>query len=298
MLISVQEKVRRRGIWHGEAKLLRKDNSKFDARMVATNVLGADDNPAGMVLVIRDVSAAKRLEDQKSRFIATASHELRTPITNVKTRLYLIEKQPEKLQDHLEVISSVTDRMQKLVEDLLDISRFENGAIILNHLEVVLQDMIEDVIKVQAPEATDKGLNILADMPTEAIYVRVDQSRMTQVITNLITNAIHYTPEDGEITITLTTEEEIQQNIRHYYAVIKVRDTGIGISQDALDNVFKPFFRVNEYQSGAGLGLSIAKEIVKLHEAEIMVESEEGVGTCFTVKLEISSSDPITDRRE
>ena len=291
MLMSVQDKVRHLGIWHGEAKLTRRNGNHFDARMVATSVLGADDNPAGMVLVIRDVSTAKRLENQKSRFIATASHELRTPITNVKTRLYLIKRQPEKLQDHLAVIAAVTDRMHKLVEDLLDVSRFDHGTIILDYQEVVLQDLIGDVIKVQEPEAINKGLNMLVDMPPGDIFVQVDRARMTQVITNLITNAIHYTAKNGEITINLTAKEEFRQNIRHHYAVIEISDTGIGISTDAIDNVFKPFFRVNEYQIGAGLGLSIAKEIIELHEAEMTIESAENKGTSFTIKLDISAHD-------
>lgn len=279
-----REQVMRQGIWQGEIKMGRKDGDGFDAKMVMTVVAGTDGYPAGWVMVVRDVSAEKRLEEQKARFIATASHELRTPITNLKTRLYLIKRQPEKLEQHLDVMTLVTDRMRKLVDDLLDISRFEHNIISLELSEVHLQALVDAVVRVQSPEAALKSITINEQLPDTPLYVIADESRLWQVITNLITNAINYTPENGTIHV-MADVTESHDGYASQYVSVAVQDTGIGIPPDLLPQVFKPFFRVNDYSSGMGLGLSITKEIVEMHRGEISVESEVNKGTCFIVKL-------------
>lgn len=285
---EMQEGIAQQGIWHGDVKMGRKDQSSFDAKLVTTLVLGPDGYPTGTVLVIRDVSAEKRLEEQKARFIATASHELRTPIANLKTRLYLIKRQPEKLEQHLEVLTFVTDRMQKLVEDLLDISRFEHNIISLEKKEVDLQALVSSVIQVQRPEATIKNITINEFLSSDRLLITADESRMAQVITNLITNAINYTPEGGRIDVEVTADTDVANDSSQRYGYVRVCDTGIGIPAELVPQVFKPFFRVNDYSSGMGLGLSITKEIVELHRGEILVESEVNQGTCFVVKLPLS----------
>jgi PAS domain S-box-containing protein len=280
-MIAIKEKVLRQGLWHGEIKITPRNGPTFDAKWVTTLVSGMDHEPAGVVTVLRDISAEKRLEAQKARFIATASHELRTPITNLKTRLYLIEKQPEKLSNHLHVMSSVTDRMRKLVDDLLDISRFEHGIIALQPERIHLQELIESVVQIQKPEAESKKIDLRIKMPDTPMEIWADRSRMTQVITNLMTNAINYTAQDGRVEI----EMSVAAGGARDYALLKVRDTGIGIPRDLLPDVFKPFFRIHDYNAGMGLGLSIAREIIEMHEGEISVASQVNRGTVFTVRL-------------
>ncbi len=277
LIMDIMETTNRQRMWRGELLIEAQDGEPFDAQLVMTMVPNQDGYPIGTVTVIRDISAEKRLEQQKARFIATASHELRTPITNLKTRLYLISKQPEKLNDNLEVLTLVTDRMQKLVDDLLDVSRFEHNIIELKREPVEIQKLITDVVRIQEPEAVHKHIEIKADLPSDQIIIKADESRLSQVITNLITNAINYTPEGGTIRIAaIPTPQQIE---------INVQDTGIGIPSDLVSQVFQPFFRVSDYTSGMGLGLSITREIVALHGGQINVSSEQNVGTIFSITL-------------
>src|SRR5690606_6267134 len=118
-----------KGYWRNDIRLLRKDGSEFDSVIITTRVNGLSSGVTGAVRVIRDISREKALQQQKERFVAHASHELRTPITNLKTRLYLMRRQPDRVEEHMRVLEQVTDRMKRLVEDLLDISRFERGVI-------------------------------------------------------------------------------------------------------------------------------------------------------------------------
>jgi PAS domain S-box-containing protein len=271
--------------WRGELRLRCKDDVEFDAALTITQVrhAGANDED-GTVTIFRDISQEKALQAQKDRFIANASHELRTPLANIKTRLYLVRRQPEKLDLHLQVLERVTDSMTDLIENLLDVSRFERGIISLTPRPVILQDLIREVITIQQPEAEGKNITMSAALPENPLVVSADSQRLTQVVTNLLTNALNYTPMGGQVVVELDEEpgEETQQ------AVIRVRDTGVGIPDEAKSQVFEPFFRTNETAStGTGLGLTIAQEIIERHGGTIEVESEVGKGSTFIVKLDL-----------
>jgi PAS domain S-box-containing protein len=282
----------RDGIWRQEATMYRKNGEKFDANIVTTAVKGTDDQTVGAVTVIRDISAEKRLEAQKTRFIANASHELRTPLTNLKTRLYLIKRQPLKIEDHLGVMSDVVEWMRRLVDDLLDVSRFEHGLIPLSREETVIQEIIHAVIEQQQPEAINKRISIAETAPQGSITVMIDPIRITQVVTNLVTNAINYTPDGGRIDV----ETKLDQAD---WLIFEVKDTGIGIPEHLLPDVFKPFVRVGEHNTskGTGLGLSISKEIIEAHGGEILVSSAVGDGTTFIVKLPLNLPEDVEETR-
>lgn len=288
-LRQIQDRILRFGLWQDEVRLRRKDGQFFDASLVITGVTHGDDEIAGAVIVMRDISAEKQLEAQKTRFIATASHELRTPITNIKTRLYLLQKRPDTLEKHMPVLTAVTERMRKLVDDLLDVSRFEHGVITLRLAPLRLEELVREIVDTQIPEAEKRLLKVAYHAPSEPIMVMADAERIAQVITNLLTNAINYTPEGGKISVNL---RYITQKMGNDFVALDVRDTGIGIPKNLLHDIFKPFFRVSDYNTGTGLGLSITKEIVELHGGLITVDSEEAEGTCFTVELPL-----ITDKQ-
>jgi PAS domain S-box-containing protein len=277
--LDMYQTIQQEGIWRGKTQLQRSDGTLFDGSIITTNVPNFDGSSIGWVTVLRDVSQETRLEEQKKRFIAIASHELRTPLTNIKTRLYLIRRQPERLAEHLDVMEGVTDRMRKLVEDLFDVSRFEHGIIPLRPEMIGLQNLIYNVIDLQTPEAERKNISLEFDLGDDPLYAMVDPPRITQVMTNLVTNAIHYTPAGGTVVVTTETEGD--------EVVISVRDTGVGIPETWFEQIFKPFFRGHEHSTGAGLGLSITREIVELHGGHISVESAVGVGTCFQVRLRL-----------
>lgn len=272
------------GIWEGELRLRHKDGHEFDAALIVSQVRNTAGEIVGAVTVIRDISQQKALQQQKDRFIANASHELRTPLANLKTRLYLLRHQPEQAVRHLEILDRVVNNMSELIESLLDVSRFERGVIALNRHPVVLQDLLNEVITIQQAEAERKQIALSVSLPAVPLTAHIDPHRMAQVFTNLIVNAINYTPEGGQIAIEMACTDSAQKP----RAVVRVRDSGVGIHADLLDQVFEPFFRAHEGAvTGAGLGLTIAREIVRLHGGEIWVESEPGRGSVFSVALDV-----------
>ncbi len=271
-------------LWRGEAVLMRKDGSLFNAALTFTALTDENNELIGSVIVIRDITEEKRLAAQKAAFVANASHELRTPLTNIITRLYLLRHQPDNLNQHLDVLERVAARMQNLVADLLDVSRFERGVISVRRRDVSLQELIEEVIQTQQPEAQQKNISLTSRLPSEVVQVYADPDRLVQVIVNLTVNAINYTPAGGRVSIELATEDDRM-------AVLRVWDTGVGIAPDNVAHVFEPFFRVNEATiPGTGLGLSISKAIVELHGGSLAVESTPQVGSTFTVRLPLSET--------
>lgn len=280
-LADLSHHLRTEHIWRGDTKLLTKDGRILDVGLSISLVSDPTEEPIRAVMVVRDISEEKALNLRKSRFIAIASHELRTPITNLNTRLYLIHRQPEKTEEHLKIIEEVVNRMHRLVEDLLDIARFEQGAVGLRLARVDLRDLINQVVQLQQAESVLKNINLNVDVPPGSIYTVLDSNRITQAITNLLINAINYTPQDGSVTLKLVKEVDTG------FAVISVTDSGIGIAPEYIQHVFEPFFRIEDEVKGTGLGLSIVKEIVNLHGGEIDVTSEPGKGSCFKIRLPI-----------
>ncbi len=267
-------------IWQGRGPVRRKDGKIFDAHVILTRVDNQDGSPVGTVTILRDISQERALEKQKSLFVANASHELRTPITNLMTRLYLIRKQPSELETHLQILDEVARRMRTLVEDLLDHSRFERGVIPLEPKLLDVRQLVTQVINLQMAEAEKKHIDVSTRLPDQTLMSMVDPERMIQVITNLIINAIHYTPEGGQIQVVVDSHLS-NKDIEHI--TISVQDTGIGVPAALLPNLFKPFFRVSEKTKGTGLGLSIARDIVRAHGGDITVESVSGMGSRFIV---------------
>ncbi len=270
------------GQWQGELRVHRQDKSELEMSIRAW-LIRRDSHHVGSLLVLRDISQEKALQEQKNRFVSYASHELRTPLTNLTTRLYLLEKQPHRFSEHIQTIHRVTARMRRLVDDLLDTARFESGKIQLERDINVLQELIADVVATQRPEAERKHHLLSTHYPDFPLRASIDHDRMTQVLTNLIANAINYTPDGGRITVTLT-------KAAYDWAEICIEDSGIGIPADYLPKVFMPFVRAgNVQEKGTGLGLTIARQIVEQHNGEIRVESEPGKGSRFCVRLQLAS---------
>jgi PAS domain S-box-containing protein len=285
---AVEGTLARSQTWRGEIPLQRKDGGQFDAGITVSAVTRSDGQRIGRVELIRDISQEKELQEQKDRFIANASHELRTPLTNMRMRLYLAKKQPGTYHQHLPILEQIVERMQNLVDDLLDLSRFERGTFALMEEEVVLQDLIELVVMIQGPHAESKSIDLQINLPTTPLHILADSQRLTQVFTNLVANAINYTPEGGTIAIDTAVEHDRGQA----YAVVFVKDSGVGIDPAVLAHIFEPFFRGGQSDiDGTGLGLTISKEIIDLHGGQLLVESEPGEGSTFIVKLAMLSRD-------
>ena len=275
--------------WQGEMRLKRTDGRLLETHITLSRAASSQMCALGTMAIIRDITAEKTLQEQKDRFIANAAHELRTPLTNLKMRLYLLRRQPEAADDHLNVLEQVTRRMQALVEDLLDVTRFDRGLLTLDRQNVSLQALLEEVVEVQQPHLDQKHIQMQLALPETEVMVWADPERLIQVFTNLLVNAINYTESGGTIAFKLHCEAD--------HAVINVVDSGVGIPALMLPHIFEPFFRANlGTQRGTGLGLTISREIVQAHGGAISAQSEYGKGTTITVRLPLPK--PIdTDSR-
>jgi PAS domain S-box-containing protein len=273
------------GHWKGELRLRHKNGDVIDVGLTVSAIMDPDQSLRGLVTVFRDLSQQKTLDSQKKRFIANAAHELKSPISSIRSRLYLMRKTPERLADHLQIMDAVTDQLENLLEEMLDLSRFENGVMELNPTEIELVSFVRDNVLLQEAQAEGKDIWLIDRLPTPPLFVSMDRTRMMQVFSNLLTNAIKFTPEGGAVIIRVirgkpgTTDEG--------YSIIEVDDTGPGIPQEHLDHIFEPFYQVEKHAKGMGLGLSIIKEIIEMHGGRISVRSEVGKGTCFSVWLKL-----------
>jgi PAS domain S-box-containing protein len=262
-----------------ESQLVRADGTPLDVAITSTP-LPAFDGKRRRVIVVRDITQERMLARQRDYFFARASHELRTPLTNIMTRLYLIERAPEQTQRHLQVLNKVARNMLVLLNDLLTVARLESS-IPLNRQAIDLRVIAREVLDVQKPDADAKGIATSLDLPDCPVTVQADPVRINQALTNLVRNAVLYTPEGGWIRIRSCFDEDTGR------ALLIVSNSGAGIEAEHLPHLFDPFFRVTEGGAGAGLGLFITREILELHGGTVSVISKPGDETSFTLALAV-----------
>ena len=247
-------------------------------------IIGNNDVWKGIVVVFHDITELKKLEQMRKDFVANVSHELKTPITSIKgfseTLLDGAMDDPETLKSFLDIILKESDRLQSLIQDLLELSKIEKQGFQLFVEEVEVAGLIEDVIPILKEKAKPKDISLQADFESRGT-AEVDSYRLKQVFINLISNAIAYTPRGGNVSVTVQDDQD--------KVYVKVEDNGMGISQEELPRIFERFYRVDKARSrnsgGTGLGLAIVKHIIEAHEGDIEVESELEKGTTFTVTL-------------
>ena len=272
------------GIWQAPSKLNMKEGKELDVYVIGLP-LDAGLSNGQVLLLIRDNSQEKRLQAQKNTFVTNASHELRTPLSNIKNRLYLLRKQPEKLEEHVGVMDEMAAHMQQLLEEMLDIGRFERGLVMLDRDNAILQELVSEAVTTYQPRAARRSITLEPHLADQPIKVLVDHKRILQVVTNLISNAVNHTPQDGHIDVRV--EMDPNSNGRRL-ACVQVQDNGMGISQEMLAQIFQPFTNASMgLVSGTVLGLSLTKEIVELHGGDINVESDAKKGTLYTVRLPV-----------
>jgi PAS domain S-box-containing protein len=228
----------------------------------------------------------QQLDRLKSQFVADVSHELRTPLTVLSLKLELLERKPDKLDEHLSVLQKQVDQLTTLVGDILDISRLELGHDKVNFTEVDLNALTEQIVAAHSERAESAGLTLHLTTSVRVPLVRGERNQLAQVITNLLSNAIKYTVE-GTIEVRTGHDAEQQQ------AYVEVTDSGMGISAEDLPHLFERFFRGKPTGSlgipGTGLGLSIIKEIVDIHGGHIDIQSKLEQGSTFKVWLPYAS---------
>jgi len=248
----------------------------------------------GSVTVLQDISHLKELDKMKSEFIAMVAHELRAPLASVEQQLTVILNKmagevTAKQQQLLSRAKERTKGLLTLIKDLLDISKIEAGMMVQYKEPLSLQEVAQKVVDLMRTEAEAKKLDLQISAPSKLPLIGADRNSMEGIFTNLISNAIKYTPEGGKIEVTLSEESGFVKAV--------VSDTGIGIKKEDLPRIFDKFYRVKTAETrqivGTGLGLSIVKSIVDAHLGSISVESEEGGGTAFTVLLPKESNPSI-----
>jgi len=242
---------------------------------------------SGVLLVLQDVSAIRRLERMRSEFVANVSHELKTPITAVKgfaeTLLGGAVNDEETARSFLQIIFDESDRLNRLIGDILELSKIESRRVPLVFSPVEVDTFVHKSIKLMESEAVRKRIELSMNIEP-GLYVEADEDRLRQIIMNLLSNGINYTPEGGRVS--LKVEGLGDDHIR-----IQISDSGIGIPKKDLPRIFERFYRVDKARSrssgGTGLGLSIVKHLVELHKGTITVTSDVGVGSTFTIELPV-----------
>jgi signal transduction histidine kinase len=242
------------------------------------------------------------LDQMKNRFVSSASHELRTPLTSMVGYLELLlageaGELNDEQQHFLEIVSRNCDRLNRLVDDVLFVGRADSDRLTLEATQVDVGELVRGEIASQEAAARLKGIELRCDVRDDFPAITGDATRLTQVLDNLLTNAIKFTPAGGTVSATLTGDEE---QVR-----IAVADTGVGIPADEVPRVFDRFFRASTsaVASGTGLGLAIVQMIAKAHGGSVSVTSDVGVGTTFTVELPVhpAAATPImraTEQKE
>jgi len=256
------------------------------------------DEFAGVLLVLQDVSAIRRLERMRSEFVANVSHELKTPIAAVKgfaeTLLGGAVNDPDTAKSFLQIIYDESERLNRLIGDILELSKVESRRVPLQFSPVELGTFMEKTVELLASEAARKNIR-LESVVESGIYVEADEDRLRQIVMNLLSNGINYTPEGGRVTLKIEPVQSgrtaVGTDADYDHVRIWITDTGIGIPKKDLPRIFERFYRVDKARSrssgGTGLGLSIVKHLVELHKGTITVESTVGVGSTFLIELPV-----------
>ena len=248
---------------------------------------GAGEDERGVIAVIHDITEQRKLEDARREFVANVSHELRTPLTNIKSYTETLmdaaeELPPDTRNRFLDVILGEADRMTRIVKDLLTLSKLDYGRMDLTFGRFALRDMLERVHTAMQLDARKTGHTLTLDITGDLPVMLGDRERLEQVVTNILSNAIKYTPAGGQITLAAT-----MQGGRA--VMLRIEDNGIGIPADDVPRLFERFYRVDKARSrergGTGLGLAIAKEMVEAHRGTIQLQSALDVGTTVTIVL-------------
>ncbi|MFC9542310.1 two-component system histidine kinase PnpS [Lysinibacillus sp. NPDC056959] len=256
----------------------------YNKEVYGAPVIGDHGRWLGVVIVMHDITELVRLEQIRKDFVANVSHELRTPITSIKgfseTLLDGAYKDEKLLLSFLEIIYKESNRLQMLIQDLLELSKIEQHGFTVNIMPMGLQDVLIRGAELTGPRLDEKNMSFYIDIERD-VQVMGDANRIIQIVTNLITNAITYSPENTTVTIRLKENET--------YGILEIEDQGIGIEKHEIARVFERFYRVDRARSrnsgGTGLGLAIVKHLVEAHHGRIQVESEVGVGTKMIVMI-------------
>ncbi|GAF66387.1 hypothetical protein BTS2_3287 [Bacillus sp. TS-2] len=272
---------------HDESLILDFSDEKKDYMLQANfSVIQEDDGPInGIITVLHDVTEQEQIEQERREFVANVSHELRTPLTTMKSYLEALEDgaidDKELAPRFLNVTQNETERMIRLVNDLLQLSKIDSRDYQLSLSTVDFSMYLHEVIDRFDMIASKRNIHFIREISAQLAYVKIDRDKLTQVLDNIISNAMKYSPDGGNVTIRM---EQLGQNVH-----VSIADQGMGIPRESQSKIFDRFYRVDKARArsigGTGLGLAIAKELVQAHQGEIWVESMYGKGTTIFFTL-------------
>jgi len=245
-----------------------------------------DDERAGSTLtILQDLTRVRRLETVRRDFISNLSHELRTPLASLKALVETLRdgalEDPEAAGRFLSSVETEVDALTQMVQELLDLSRWESGQVPLNLVPAEVHELLSRPAERLRPQAERVGLTLSVELPPDLPRVLADVGRIQQVVINLLHNAIKFTPPGGRVTVSAKAAGEV---------IVSVSDTGVGIAAEDLPRIFERFYKADRARSGGGtgLGLAIAEHIVQAHGGRIWAESVEGAGSCFYFSLRVA----------
>jgi len=248
------------------------------------------ETPAGVVAVLHDMTKEKEVAEMKNDFVSNVSHELRTPLASIKAYVEMLidgEAQDPKTQhEFYEVIQGEANRLSRLIDNILNISRIESGLVKVNKQPQSLTVIMKEAIEVIAPQAKGKNITIKEELTPVFYQTLADRDMLYQAVLNLLSNAVKYTPEGGTLTA-MTGVDEANKKV-----IARISDTGVGIPPKDLPFVFDKFYRAeanNRMAKGTGLGLSLVKHIIEtVHHGRILLESTQGKGSTFGFELDLA----------
>ena len=248
------------------------------------------DQPSGVVVVLHDMTREKEVAQMKNDFVSNVSHELRTPLASIRAYVEMLidgEAEDERTKrEFYDVIQNEANRLGRLIDDILNISRIESGVMKVAKEPQSLTVIIKEALEVIEPQARQKNIRIREKLAPIIYQVQADKDMLYQAVLNLLSNAVKYTPEGGSI-ITETVYDETRKMVS-----VRITDTGVGIPAKDLPFVFDKFYRAeanSRMAKGTGLGLSLVKQIVEtVHHGRMFVESQVGKGSCFGFELKLA----------
>ncbi len=258
-------------------------------KITLSTVSGDADAPAGVVAVMHDMTHEKEISEMKNDFVSNVSHELRTPLASIKAYIELLidgEADDEKTKrEFYDVIQNEANRLGRLIDNILNISRIESGLVKINKQPQSLTVVVKDACEVIAPQARQKSIQFTEQLTPVFYQTQADRDMLYQAVLNLLSNAVKYTPEGGEITVQTSVDEARKK------VITRIIDTGVGIPPKDLPFVFDKFYRAeanNRMAHGTGLGLSLVKHIIEtVHHGRMLVESQVGKGSSFGFELDL-----------
>ncbi|MCE9605279.1 MAG: cell wall metabolism sensor histidine kinase WalK [Planctomycetia bacterium] len=264
------------------------DGNKRWYRATASNLLAdvtASEQGSGVVVLLRDISVQRGMQQQHAEFVSAASHEMKTPLAGIKAYVELLAdgdaEDESSREEFLGVINNQADRLQRLIENLLNIARIEAGVVKVSKQSRGVNEILNEAIGVVQPSADAKHITLVSDLSPLYLGALVDRDMLMQAVINLLSNAVKYTPCKGRVTLrSRLADQEIH---------IEVEDTGVGLNEEDCVKVFDKFYRVDKDKNmaaGTGLGLPLARHIVEdVHSGHLTVRSKVGVGSTFSIAI-------------